>query len=369
MFPQVLQKARVQFAKELPFVLYRQPGADEVTLMVQQNSDVHNVDTFDETGFVFAPFDDKQPPILLHPDEVFKEKYENRKTKESSNSYGLEETLQAKRKHMDLVQKAVAHIAKGDFKKVVLSRKIEIPCDKSAIDLFEALLHHYPQAFCYVWYHPKIGLWLGATPEVLTQIKNRRLTTMSLAGTKEFSEGKVPQWGTKELEEQALVTSYISDALCNAVSHLKVSDTESVRAGNLWHLRTAISGTVIGNGIAPVIHALHPTPAICGLPKKDSKQFILENEGYQRGYYTGYLGELNFKERKDRSVSRRNQEHKAYGMISKNSQLFVNLRCMQLKNGKATIYVGGGITQASIAEKEWEETIAKSKTMLKIIFN
>jgi isochorismate synthase len=95
-----------------------------------------------------------------------------------------------------------------------------------------------------------------------------------------------------------------------------------------------------------LIDALHPTPAVCGLPKESAKEFILENEGYDRSFYTGFLGELSVENR---------------------SNLFVNLRCMQVKDATYYIYIGGGITSASVPEKEWEETVAKSKVMLRVL--
>jgi len=96
---------------------------------------------------------------------------------------------------------------------------------------------------------------------------------------------------------------------------------------------------------------LHPTPAVCGLPKKITKDFILNNEGYNREYYSGFLGEIN----KD-FVSKEN-----------NTDLFVNLRCMQITDNKAFIYVGGGITKDSIPENEWKETVNKSMTIKKVL--
>ncbi|MCK5637446.1 MAG: chorismate-binding protein, partial [Flavobacteriaceae bacterium] len=44
-----------------------------------------------------------------------------------------------------------------------------------------------------------------------------------------------------------------------------------------------------------------------------------------------------------------------------------NLRCMQIKNSNAIVYVGGGITVDSIPENEWEETVAKSEVMKRVI--
>ena len=96
-----------------------------------------------------------------------------------------------------------------------------------------------------------------------------------------------------------------------------------------------------------LISVLHPTPAVCGFPKLEAKKFILENENYNREYYSGFLGELNIHDATD---------------------LYVNLRCMQIKNNQIHLYIGGGITKDSIPEKEWIETANKAMTMKKILF-
>ncbi|HEU0124995.1 MAG TPA: chorismate-binding protein, partial [Flavobacterium sp.] len=100
-----------------------------------------------------------------------------------------------------------------------------------------------------------------------------------------------------------------------------------------------------------VIDTLHPTPAVCGLPKKKSKVFILENENYDRTFYTGFLGELN----------------STFTETNTSSDLFVNLRCMQIQEDKAILYMGCGITKESIPEKEWEESVNKSMTMKRVL--
>ena len=134
------------------------------------------------------------------------------------------------------------------------------------------------------------------------------------------------------------------------------------------HLQTKISGLLKPeNGLQSVIAKLHPTPAVCGLPKENAKQFILKNEDYKREYYTGFLGEINIKQAKTRNTNRRNVENNAYGSVKTISHLFVNLRCLQIKDNQALIYVGGGITKDSVPENEWEETVAKSKTVKNLL--
>lgn len=119
--------------------------------------------------------------------------------------------------------------------------------------------------------------------------------------------------------------------------------------------------------IAALVKAIHPTPAVCGFPKEAAKRFILQNENYNREFYTGYLGELNFQEIKKRNVNRRNVENRAYTSVKRVSDLYVNLRCMKVNGNQAFIFVGGGITKDSNAEAEWEETVNKTQTMKNVL--
>lgn len=134
------------------------------------------------------------------------------------------------------------------------------------------------------------------------------------------------------------------------------------------HLRSKISGVLNPeNGLRVIIQKLHPTPAVCGLPKDVTFRFILDNEAYNREFYTGFFGELNLKQSKTRNTNRRNVENNAYASVKNVSHLFVNLRCLQIKDNQALIYVGGGITKDSDPELEWEETVAKSKTVKNLL--
>ena len=146
------------------------------------------------------------------------------------------------------------------------------------------------------------------------------------------------------------------------------SEARPIQAGNLVHIQTIIKTNLKPEtyDLKQLLGNLHPTPAVCGLPKEDAKQFILNNEAYNREFYTGFLGELNIKEKKTRNSNRHNVENDAYATIKTISNLYVNLRCMQIKPKNALIYVGGGITIDSSPEAEWEETVHKSLVMKKV---
>jgi len=230
---------------------------------------------------------------------------------------------------------------------------MKAPNSKEPVEIFKSALALYRNAFCYCWYHPKVGLWIGATPEVLLKVVGLKCTTMSLAGTQPYKPDALPEWSTKEHEEQHLVTRFVREVLASELINLKISKQESSRAGQLWHLKNTFTGELSENSsLATIISALHPTPAVCGLPKTNAKRFILDNEGYDRSFYTGFLGPLH--------PNQPNVMDQDRPLIS----LYVNLRCMKLVDNTAYVFVGGGITADSDLEKEWQETLNKSRTML-----
>lgn len=360
---------------QLPFVVYRKPEQSTVRALLQETSEEHHVNNFTEQGFVFAPFDDTSP-ALLFPLELSKSletkytKSMNRVEKVSKDSN--DKTTSEKENHIQLVTKGVNEIRLGELEKVVLSRYDCVGVsEENPIQIFKSLLDTYPSAFVYCWFHPHVGLWLGATPESLLKVENNRFSTMALAGTQLYKDNLNVHWGEKEKHEQEVVTTAIVESLEGKIETLVISKSETVKAGNLLHLRTQISGTlpimerVID--IAALVKAIHPTPAVCGFPKEAAKRFILQNENYNREFYTGYLGELNFQEIKNRNVNRRNVENRAYTSVKRVSDLYVNLRCMKVNGNQAFIFVGGGITKDSNPEAEWEETVNKTQTMKNVL--
>ncbi len=347
-------KVKVHQGQNLPFVIYSKPGSDEIIGLFQVNDHVYLTESFSETGFVMAPFDGEN--YVLIPEEhseIITEKYELPViSDEGVVSQDYDET--AKQHFEELVVKGVAAIHAGHFKKVVLSRKEKVGgTTKDVEHLFPRLLANYPNAFKYCFYHPKVGMWMGATPEQLLKVKDYQLQTVALAGTQLYEGTEAVHWEPKEIEEQQYVTEFILDNLKDWASEEKISNPYTARAGNLLHIKTDISARLNDKeSLKQVLEILHPTPAVCGLPKEAARNFILENEDYDREFYSGFLGELN----KNFSTGR-----------SEHSDLYVNLRCMKIKKENIHLYIGCGITKDSVPEKEFFETLNKSMTMKKIV--
>ena len=356
----------------MPFVAYRKPGETNVKAILQPDKELHITKDFTESGFVFSPFDDSTSTVIF-PSEICKTittSFQNNELETQDFEKQISISEASRELHLKLVQKGIESIQQGELKKVVLSRVEPVPISEAhPIQLFQSLLKYYDSAFVYVWYHPKIGLWLGATPEILLTIEGKRFKTMALAGTQPYTTTLEVDWDKKNSEEQQLVTDYGLEALEPYSEQIHASEAKTISAGKLLHLQSQISGIFKSNQLKEVISELQPTPAVCGLPKETAKTFILKNEHYDREFYTGFLGELNLKTSISRNTKRRNVENNAYRTVTTKTALFVNLRCMQIKDKQALIYVGGGITGSSTPENEWQETVNKTSTMLAVIRN
>ena len=161
-------------------------------------------------------------------------------------------------------------------------------------------------------------------------------------------------WSAKDVEEQGYVTSYIEEVLSRYSDSIEKSGPKSAAAGPVCHLKTDFTFSIANQQcLGEIIGALHPTPAVCGLPKLEAYKFIQENEGYDRAYYAGMLGPLN---------------------MDGQSALYVNLRCMQLSKDDtcqsktiASCYIGGGILRQSDLNSEFKEGSNKVATILSAV--
>jgi isochorismate synthase len=345
----IFEKIHFQFENNLPFVVYKKPFSDKIIGFFSKD-DILETWNPDKKGFLFHPFQEGEKVFFDEKScEILFEK--TSKSKEIKNKID-EKTNLDEVEFKKLVSKTIAFIQENPLDKIVISTFENVDLQKNNLaNIYKNLYSNYSSAFCYWFYHPKIGMWMGATPELLLQKKETKITTVSLAGTQIYSENIV--WKEKEIDEQKYVTNYIKFILEKYCKNININTLETNKAGNLAHLKTEINANLNDEKLnEKLLLALHPTPAVCGLPKEKALEFIIENENYQRKYYTGFLGEWN----KNFDNFEENQSH-----------LFVNLRCMEIFDNYAKIYVGCGITKDSVPEKEFQEIVNKSKTMRNIL--
>lgn len=232
-----------------------------------------------------------------------------------------------------------------EVEKAVYSRvkQVLFPLQKAS-ELFEKLCEAYPGAFVYLVSSEAFGTWIGATPELLLHNHRMQLDTVALAGTRKTGENR--EWLQKEQEEHAFVTRHILETLQrNACAEVRTEGPYDAESGPVVHLKTAIQATLGRPNAWEIALDLHPTPAVCGTPRMKALDLILSREMHERDLYTGMIGLMEEGEKR----------------------LFVNLRCAQLFENQAFLYVGGGYTIDSIPDLEWEETENKARTLEKFM--
>ena len=387
-------------AMGFPSALWRLPHTNEIKLLISvQEGIIRKQPDFENfsPGFIISPFHwEKNQDVLFMEGDIIVSFSENNQVIHADNHLGeehpeikklvnLAHTFQSaakqkgenedyllkghvlpdqdsKKQFIKAVELAVNAIRQNQFKKVVLSKKKEISYSDEfqPAKAFFKLAKAYPHAFVSLVNLPEQNeLWLGASPETLVEQKSTGIfKTMSLAGTQKAIDKQgdiIPKndirWGQKEIEEHALVSRYIVECF-KKIRLREYTETgpKTILAGNVYHLRTQFDVDTIALNYPELptlmLKLLHPTSAICGEPKIPSLNFLTNNEGYDRSFYSGFLGPVH---------------------VEGESNVFVNLRTVRLKDEIATFFAGAGITEDSIPEREWEETEMKCDTLLKVI--
>ena len=146
-----------------PFVVYRNPFQSKLTILVQQNSELHKFSGQD--GFCFVDFY-QQNPIVIPFDKAIIHEFEIVLKAKIHPFFNLTETQETKQRFKNLVQTALDSIQQNNYQKIVVSRPIKVNFESDIQAVSKKLVTHFPEAFTYIFYHPNIGCWIGATPEL-----------------------------------------------------------------------------------------------------------------------------------------------------------------------------------------------------------
>ena len=325
------------------FALYRLPWTDEPILVMQEEGEpeyIHSLNELNQKkGFLLSPFQftPAHPAVLIRPDiqaydwEEIKTALQGWTTRHpqqanpshsiaaSTDSHATSEK-EEKDLYTETFSRFILPLKEKQFRKLVLSR---------------STTH-------------TLGTWIGSTPEIILSGHEKDWHTVALAGTMPMQGEVMPtEWSKKNKEEQAFVGEYIRKAVKKFGTKLTEKGPYTARAGQLVHLKTDFHFCLKDtNHLGNVLQELHPTPAVCGLPKEEACQFILDTESHDRLFYSGLIGWLD---------------------PEGDTALYVNLRCMHIEGKTATLYAGGGILPESTADAEWEETQQKMNTMRNIL--
>lgn len=199
--------------------------------------------------------------------------------------------------------------------------------------------------------------FISCSPERLFRRQDRDLHTEALAGTtvRGLNQEEDEQLATQLLEdsknshENQLVREHIVDVLGPLSQSVDADDAPKIfKLTHIQHLHRDIHAT-LNQGVNDfqLLLALHPTPAVGGLPRREAMSFIRAQEGYIRGWYAGACGYLNKYE----------------------SEFSVAIRSALLEPGRINLYAGAGIVAGSDPRAEWQELENKLATIISILID
>lgn len=244
------------------------------------------------------------------------------------------------------VDRVVESLRRRGGKTVVSRRICGQFCDFRPLEMAERYFSMFPDMFCFLFYHPNTGYWMGASPELLVAVEgNGRGHTRALAGTRRRSDGDIA-WDTKNIEEHEMVVADICTRICRAGEKYKAiaAGTQTFAYGDIEHLCTPIDiYSPQGVDIDAVVSAIHPTAAVCGMPVGEAISEIAEAETVPRYFYGG--------------------------TIVVPPLAYVVLRCVHFDADSWNVITGSGITARSVSSDEWAETEAKAKPLIDLLDN
>jgi menaquinone-specific isochorismate synthase len=251
----------------------------------------------------------------------------------------------------ELIKDALRSIRQRELEKVVAARRSVVSL-RAAIDLPAALIRmrHLEPTCTRFAFEREGGVFLGATPERLALLRGLRLEVDALAGSvarRGDDEAEIAELVASEKDgrEHALVVEGIRAALaplCDEIVAPGAPDVRSLRS--VHHLWTPIRALLHERAhVLDLIAAVHPTPAVCGLPRERARGWICAHEPTPRGWYASPVGWFD-----------------AEG----EGQFSVAIRSALVKGTDAWLFAGAGIVEGSDPSNEYRETGVKQTSML-----
>ncbi len=244
------------------------------------------------------------------------------------------------------VEQALDLIDNGELYKLVLAAQQELLLSSplSPVELLRSLRHHQPGSCRFLWQPPNgqdTYTVVGASPERLLELRSGHLRCDGLAGTAAVGLGQEQLLlnSSKDRHEHELVVKAIVRSLqAQGLRPQRHRCPRLARHGNVMHLHTLIQATTAGHHLLELAEALHPTPAVAGLPRREALGWLRSLEGFPRGYYGAPLGWVD---------------------SCRDADLRVAIRCGQLQGHHLRLTAGAGIVMGSSPEREQQEVELK----------
>ncbi len=235
-------------------------------------------------------------------------------------------------------------ISQGAITKIVPARCTRFEFEKrlSPYSILKLLQGKSPSATLFAFQFENEKAFIGATPETLYTREGRSLKSAALAGTR--PRGNTPEEdrelaqellnNQKEMHEFNIVKESIKKTLSPLSENLHSDDRRILQTSTVQHIYLSFEGTLKDNVTdQDLIAALHPTPAVGGLPKCAALKEIQKRELFDRGWYAAPVG----------WVSRQQAHH------------LVAIRSALIEKNQMRLFAGAGIVKGSIPLNEWDE--------------
>ena len=262
-----------------------------------------------------------------------------------------------KEKFLANVRKSKEYITAGDIIQVVGSQRFSTPVKAAPIDIYRAARSINPSPYMFLLELDGFSL-VGASPEIHVRCENRRVEIRPIAGTRRRGKSaeedaaleKELLADPKERAEHVMLVDLARNDLgrvCEFGS-VQVKDLMVVeRYSNVMHIVSQVEGHLAaGKSPYDLMRATFPAGTLSGAPKVRAMQIISELEQTTRGPYGGCVGYFSFEG---------------------NLDCCITIRTALIKDGKAFVQAGGGWVNDSVPEAEFQETVNKSKAMLKAV--
>lgn len=255
------------------------------------------------------------------------------------------------------VEETLDAIRAGRIEKAVLARTLDVDAgpapDPVAVAL--ALWRQNRGTHAYL-FEPQPGrVLVGAAPETIATLRDGIFHATAVAGSIRHGESEEERRrlarhlleSRKDRAEQRVVVEDMVRRLEPLAEEVRVQDEPHVLAlARIQHLETVLRARVPGRHVLELVEALHPTPAVCGLPRDEALAFLREEEPFERGWYAGPVGWFD---------------------SGGNGAFVPALRCGVLQRGTWRLFAGAGIVAGSDPVSEWEETGIKFEPMLQAL--
>lgn len=252
------------------------------------------------------------------------------------------------------VKASIERIHAGELRKVVLAQALRttLADDLSVPDTLDRLRGTYPDCFGFLVDAIDGAHFFGATPERLVSVRGRDVETGALAGTTGRGDTAAEdEWLARELlasekdnHEHDLVVKAIREQLEPLSTTITTDERHIRRLATVQHLETPISAELAHDEhVLSLVEALHPTPAVGGLPPNRALTTIRQTEPFDRGWYAAPVGWFD---------------------ADGNGTFAVALRSAVTTRDVATLFAGVGIVSDSDPDREWDEVQLKYRPVL-----